>query len=248
MIVRAASSKARQPASGSRTLLKALAGLLSCAVFASPCAAQVAGSVGIDSDYRLRGYSLTDDHPALTGQLTYDDPSGLYVSVSGLTELSSDTKFLGVIGNIGYARRINPHLTLDGGLLRSQIGASVQGSPGFKYTEVYAGAYVGPVSGRIYYSPDYRVGGLSTIYAELEAGFEPLPDWRLSGHLGLLTYLSSAYFYRSGDTHSDVRISLGRQFGRIEVHAAVSRGGPDTYYGNRIHRGTAVTLGSSLSF
>ena len=35
---------------------------------------------------RFRGYSLSDDHPAASAQLSYDDPSGFYTSMSGLAE------------------------------------------------------------------------------------------------------------------------------------------------------------------
>lgn len=214
----------------------------------APAAAQLAGSVGIDSDYRLRGYSLTDNDPALSAQVTYDDSSGLYFSLSGLAELAHGTRFLGVIGNAGYAKRLSEHLTIEGGLIRSQIRPASQYNAGYKYTEVYAGAFVGPVSGRIYYSPDYRHGGQSTLYGELEAGFEPSLNWRVSGHVGMLTYLGSGDFYRAGETHRDWRIGLAREFGKLEIHAAVSGGGPSEYHGFQVHKKTAFTVGSSLSF
>src|SRR5205085_9630529 len=70
---------------------------------AGTATAQVAGSIGLDSDYRLRGYSLTNDRPAALLQVTYDNSSGLYLSLSGLTEVGSDTRFLGLIGSAGYA-------------------------------------------------------------------------------------------------------------------------------------------------
>jgi len=214
----------------------------------APAQAQFAGSVGLDSDYRFRGYSLTNDHPAASGQISYDAPSGLYVSVLGLAELGPDTRFLGVIGNAGYAKRFNPHLTVDAGVLRSQIRAASPERLGFDYTEIYAGASAGPVTGRLYYSPDYRSGSQSTLYGELEAGFAPLPNWRLAGHVGLLTYLKSASFYRAGDTHQDWRVSLVRQLGKLEVHAAVSGGAPYAYYGYQVHKKIAFTVGSSFSF
>jgi uncharacterized protein (TIGR02001 family) len=214
----------------------------------APAAAQLAGSVGLDSDYRLRGYSLTDDDPALSAQVTYDNSSGLYFSLSALTKLGHGTRFLGVIGNAGYARRLSEHVTVEGGLIRSQIRSASQYNVGYKYTEVYAGAFVGPVSGRIYYSPDYRFSGQSTLYGELETGFEPSPNWRLSGHVGMLTYLSSSSFYRSGETHRDWRLGLAREFGKLEIHAAVSGGGPSEYHGFRVHKKVAFTVGSSLSF
>jgi len=217
-------------------------------LLADPAAAQLGGSVSVDSDYRLRGYSLTDN-PAISVQVTYDTPSGFYFDLSGLTELSHDNvRFLGVIGNAGYAKRLSPHLTLDAGVLRSQIRSAGRYHRPYEYTEIYAGAFVGPVSGRIYYSPDYRYHGQSALYGELEAGFEPLTKWRVSGHVGMLVYLNSASIYDAGSTHQDWRISVSRQFGSFEVHTAVSGGGPSQYYGFKVHKKTALTAGASLSF
>ena len=229
-------------------MIRVLVGLLPGLIFITPADAQVAGSIGIDSDYRLRGHSLTDGRPAFWAEASYDDPSGAYLGLSALTELTHDKRFLGVIGNAGYAKRISEHVTLDVGLLRSQVRGAVPESSGFKYTEVYAGAYVGPVSGRIYYSPDYRRGGQSTLYGELEAGFEPLPNWRVTGHVGLLEDLNGSIYSRAGDTVGDWRLSIARQLGKFELHAALSRGSSDIYYGYRIHRKAALTVGGSIRF
>lgn len=248
MIVRAVFSRAQGAASARRTQLHLLVCLLSGLIASRPAEAQVAGSIGIDSDYRFRGDSLTNGRPALSGEMTYDDPSGVYFSLSALSELSRNKRFLGVIGNVGYAERLSEHATLDFGLLRSQIRASGPETTGFNYTEVYVGAYVGPVSGRVYYSPDYETGSGSTIYGELEAGFEPVPDWRLSGHIGLLKYLTTSDFHIAGGMDGDWRMSIARQVGRLEIHAALSGGGSNNYYGYEAHKKAAFTIGSSIDF
>lgn len=229
-----------------RRLVRCVAAL---ALFAaSPAAAQLAGSVALDSDYRLRGYSLTNDHAAASANITFDHSSGLYFSLAGIAELGGDRRFLGAIANAGFARRVATRVTLDAGVLRYQIGSAESDKPGFKYTEFYGGGSVGPVTGRLYYSPHYRAGGLPTLYGELDAGFEPADNWRLSGHVGVLTYLDGNYLYRAGRTHRDWRVSLARQFGRVEVHSALSGGGPSTYQGYQLHKKAALTAGASLSF
>lgn len=248
MTVTAGLRRRRGRASASFFLRYALLAVLFGFVAAEPATAQLAASVGIDSDYRLRGYSLSNDQPTASAQVTFDDRSGLYFSLSALNELGQGSRFLGVIANAGYAKRLNEHVTIDAGVLRSQIRSAVQYSPGFKYTEIYAGAYVGPVVGRIYYSPDYRTGGRSTVYGELEAGFEPARNWRLSAHAGLLTYLNSRGIYQGGDTHRDWRIGVSRQFGNFEIHSALSGGKPYEYSGFRVHKKVAATAGASFSF
>lgn len=250
MIALVASSRAQGARGGTKPLplLKIGVALILLAFGAGTGAAQVGGSVAIDSDYRLRGYSLTDGHPALSAQVSYDDPSGIYLGLSGLTELGPHTRFLGAIGNAGYAKRVGKRVTVDAGLLRSQIRGAVSGALGFNYTEVYAGAYVGPVTARVYYSPDYRTAGQAPLYGELEAGFDPAPNWRVSGHAGLLKYLKSSGYYRVGDTHGDWRLSVARQLGKFEAHASLSSSDASSYYPYRMHRSVAATVGASLGF
>ena len=216
-------------------------------LYASPAAAQLAGSIGLDSDYRLRGYSLSADQPVLSAQLTYDDRSGAYAGLSALAKVAGGARFLGVIANAGYAKRISDRVTVDGGVLRSDVRSAAPNAAAYIYTDVYAGAFVGPVSARLHYSPDYRTGGLSTLYGELEAGFAPARNWRLSAHAGLLTYLNSKAPYRRGGTHQDWRIGISRQFGRVEVHSALSGGHPYEYSGFRVHKQVAATVGASVS-
>lgn len=233
---------------GGRKRCLVICGAALAAFVASPAAAQLAGSVALDSDYRLRGYSLTNDYPALSGTISYDHSSGLYFSVAGLTVLGDETRFLGVIANAGYARRVSTRVTLDAGVLRYQIRSAESGKPDFKYTELYGGASLGPLTGRLYYSPSYRAGGLPTLYGEIDAGIEPADKWRVSGHVGMLTYLDGNYFYRSRGTHQDWRVSVSRQFGRFEIHSALSGGGPSSNQGYRLHKKAALTVGASVSF
>jgi uncharacterized protein (TIGR02001 family) len=216
----------------------------------SPAQAQLGATLGIESDYRFRGYSLTAEDPAASAQVTYDHPSGLYFNLAALADLGDgDPRFMGVIGNLGYARRLSEHVTLDGGLLRSQIRRSEHYADPYHYTEIYAGASVGRFVGRVYYSPDYRSKGVHTLYGELEAGFEPAANWRLSGHVGSLLHLTAAPYREEGSSHQDWRITLARQFGRAEVHTSLSGGGPgEVYYGYRQHEKTALTAGASISF
>ena len=247
MTARAVSPRLRGKASGKRLFRGGVCGALAAFVLTDPAAAQIAPTVGLDRDFRYRGYSLSDGHPTASAQVSYDDPSGFYASASGLTDLGDGVRFLGGIANAGYAKRLNEHVTLDGGVLRSQVRSAYPGGLDFKYTEIYAGAYVGPVVGRIYYSPDYRTSGQSTLYGEIEAGFEPIPKWRLSGHVGMLTYLNTSEYWKGGQTRRDWRVSLGRQLGKFEIHSAVSGGGT-VFYGNRRHSGPVATVGGSFTF
>lgn len=237
---------------GTRRALGGAAAALVLGAFSTPAEAQAqwGASLSLDSDYRLRGYSLTDGDPAATAQLTFDDLSGLYANLAGVARFRADRpQFMGVIANVGFARRISANVTLDAGLLRSQVRASDRYARPYHYTEFYAGAAVGRVIGRVYFSPAYRSHDVSTVYAELESGFEPARGWKVSGHVGLLTYLDARPYGSAGATHRDWRVSLSKEIGRVEVHTALSGGGPGRVYNSyREDPKPVVTAGASVSF
>lgn len=213
--------------------------------------AQVAGSIDIESDYRLRGYSLSAGQPTATAQISYDDDSGLYLNLSATGELArDDVRFLGVQGNIGYVRRLNSTLSIDGGVTRTQYRPSYAGGRSQHYTEIYLGITADPITARIYFSPDYYRPDIQTVYGEIEGVIRPGKNWRLTAHVGGLTYLAAptGYFF-SAKAHYDWRLGLSRQFGNFDVHAALSGGGPgQQYYYGRLRNRTALTAGASWSF
>jgi uncharacterized protein (TIGR02001 family) len=217
---------------------------------ATPARAQVAVSVGVESDYRLRGYSLSAGRPTATGQIAYDDPSGFYLnaSVTGVSGRDGPA-LLGLQGNIGYAKRLSSAVSIDGGLLRSEYQSSYSGGRPAHYTEIYLGLNFRRVTARIFYSPDYFEAGASTLYGEVEAGIQPSPQWRLNAHLGGLVYLREPTYYSARAVQYDWRLSAARQLGSLEIHATLSGGGPDKdYYAGRLRNRTALTAGASLNF
>src|SRR4051794_29766688 len=74
-------------ARGSRTSFRLLtaAGLLA-GCWAGPARAEVGATASIFSDYRFRGYSLSERRPVGIFDFAYDDASGLYAdaSISGV--------------------------------------------------------------------------------------------------------------------------------------------------------------------
>jgi uncharacterized protein (TIGR02001 family) len=229
----------------------ALAAPLILCFGASPACAQVSGSVDVESDYRLRGYSLSAGQPVATAQIGYDDASGVYLNLSATGEIGRDDPlFLGVQGNIGYARRLNARLSIDGGIARSQYRSPDRESRSHNYTEVYLGLASGPFSARVYYSPDYEQAYVSSLYAEVEATFRPATNWRVNGHLGSQIYLATPTQYLGGRaSRYDWRLSVARELGSFDLHAALSGGGPGKdYYSGSFHGKAALTAGASWSF
>jgi len=229
--------------------------LVASIAVAAPARAQVAASVAVETDYRLRGYSISAGRPVVTGAITYDDRSGFYANLSATEVFSRDgPRFLGVEGGVGYALRIAPAVSLDAGVHRTQYRAAYPGGRTTRYTEGYIGLTAHRVTARVFYSPDYLAEGVSTLYGELDGGIEPAPNWRLNAHVGALVYLDAGdeYYvgYRPSDaTRYDWRVGVSHRLGRVELHAAVSGGGPGSdYYAGRLHDRTALTAGASWSF
>ncbi|HEU4962047.1 MAG TPA: TorF family putative porin [Sphingomonas sp.] len=235
-----------------------LAAAVLIAAPATPAAAQVTGSLGVQNTYRLRGYSVSGGHPVATLNLYYDHPSGIYVNLSGLGELDhgATPEALGYIANVGYARRIGPQLSIDGGAVRTQFSHYAVGrNAGAHYTDFYVGIAGRGLSSHLHYSPDYYRHGASTLYGEIDGALAPAENWQLTGHVGLLGYLdypASAPGYRaSRQLRYDWRAGIARQLGAFLIHADLSGGGPRgeaAYYRPTARQGTALTIGVTWVF
>ena len=215
----------------------------------------MAASIAFDTDYRLRGYTISAGEPVATAAVSYDDRSGLYAILSATDTFGEDgPRFLGFDGAIGYAVRIAPQVSLDAGLHRTQYRAPYSGGTSTRYTEGYVGVTAHSISARIFYSPDYRASNAPTFYGELDTMFQPAPDWRVSAHVGALVYADGRPSYYRGyqvshDIRYDWRFGLSRRFGRFEAHAALSGGGPGkTCSSGGAHDRTALTAGASWNF
>ena len=214
------------------------------AAFPTSAFAQVALSVAADSDYRFRGASLSGERPTAAAQVAYDHPSGLYFYASGTgVKRRGHLALLNVQGNVGYARRLSSSVSVDAGLVHSRYQWGNLPNPSSNRTEAYVGVNVSHFAARLSYSPHYFEKGLAMIYGEVEAGFQPARNWRLSARAGRLTLLR-APGAADGTSRYDWRLSVSRQWGAFEIYSALSGGGPD----RGTHGATAVTAGASLNF
>lgn len=187
-----------------------------------PAAAQLAVEAALQTDYHVRGYSISDEQPAASVTLNYDDPSGAYAGASVIGSIyDGDPVLLGVQASAGYAARIGPSLSLDAGVSKTQYFYGYGTSRNYDYTEIYLGLALPVVSARLSFSPDYYRNNIETLYAEIETGVSPAPDWFLSAHGGMLTYLGDPPRYLP-DQVFDWRVGATRQFGAWGVHLDVS--------------------------
>ena len=181
--------------------ITALAGVaFGCLVDAVPAHAQVSGSVGVVSDYRYRGYSLSAGDPAVQAGVAWDGASGAYAGLFA----SSVQPFRHGGGALwmpyaGYARRDRHGRSWDIGVRYSHFASDDY----FDYPELHVGIAFRHVAFRVHYAHDY-FGGASGAYVEIDG------DVALTDRLRLLLHAGGAHAL--GDdgegTRADARIGL----------------------------------------
>ncbi len=207
--------------------------------------------MSIDSDDRVRGYSVSGGKPAASLSLSFDDPGGIYANASGTVGPTRDhgLALLGAIGNIGYARRIAGQFSLDGGISYTRFPHLGGGNRNVGYTEIYLGTSSHSFATHLYYSPDYFRRGTHTLYGEVDGTITPIKRFRLNGHIGLTGYVARPVATTAPATRYDWGVTLARRLGPMDVHAGVSGGGPGRdYYGGQMRNRTAFVAGASWTF
>jgi len=148
--------------------------------FASLAHAQVSGSVGVVSDYRYRGHSLSDGDPALQASVAYDAQGGLYGGLfASSVRYAADTGAQ-FVPYVGFARRDAMGRSWDVGVRWSHFTID----DAFDYGEVHAGVTMRRVALRLHYAPDY-IGQVSNLYAEADGSVRLGERARALWHVGV---------------------------------------------------------------
>ena len=199
--------------------------LLLLAVCPVPAFAQVSAAVSVESDYRLRGYSVSGERPVGVVRVGYDDASGAYAdgSVAVVASRFDGLRVLGYEADAGFATQLGSLWTIDLGVAREDLDPAYPGSLSYRHTEAYVGARRGPFSAYVFASPSYGRSGSPSLYGQLDATVSPFAKWRLTAHAGLLKLLDTPPRYA---THYDWRLGVAREIGDFDLHVAVSGGGP----------------------
>jgi len=210
--------------------------------------AQVGASVTLQSDYRYRGYTLSDRKTALAVNIAYDHASGLY---AGGSAFAADTdlrgvRVLGEVAYAGYATRTGAGPSLDMGVSRSRFISYRGRKRAVEFTEVYAGLAGNHLSARVAYSPKYVGQEVETLYVDLSAAYRPAPDWRLFAHAGALIPLSGRSYPVGRRKRYDVTVGAARRIKACEVSVYVTSTSPALIYpnGQRAERSALVVSAS----
>jgi uncharacterized protein (TIGR02001 family) len=230
--------------------LWAVCAILAAAV-AAPARAEVAASLAIESDYQLRGVSLSNGQPVASLTVAYDHSSGVYgdVAVIGVSTRRLGVETLGYVAHLGYARRLSSGVSLDVGVRSSRVSSLITRRVPYDYTEAYVGLSKGDVSGHIYLSQDYIGDVGATAYVDLEGALRPARHWRVFGHVGVLAPLSQGSKLLERRTQIDLRAGVARELGNLELHAAFTATSTAPHYPRRIrNRRDALTVGAVYYF
>jgi uncharacterized protein (TIGR02001 family) len=179
----------------------------------------VSAAIGVQSDYRFRGVTLTDRQPVVTLDLAYDHPSGFYAGGSAVGVDEDGFRALGFIEYAGYARPVGHDLSLDVGVNNQNLSQYAHKFYPVNYSEFYVGVIGRSLSAHVYYSPNYIKPGIDTLYADVDGSVKPAEHWRLFAHLGATTPVGGP---AGRHERYDFRAGVARQFGNVELQASVT--------------------------
>jgi len=203
-----------------KTLSKAvaIASLMTAGVMTSTAAnAEVSFNASLVSDYVFRGFSFSDNGPALQGGADYSHDSGAYVG-TWLSNYESEQDDGSLETDVEYD--IYAGYWMEAGDLEIDLGLATYnyGEGGYDTTEAYAVVTRGAVSASVYRDIDaYNTTHLAVAYAaelpadlalDLSAGY--LIDGEVDGE---------DYW---GDDIVDLSASLGKSFDMVDVSLTVT--------------------------
>jgi uncharacterized protein (TIGR02001 family) len=214
-------------------------------VIAQTANAQLSTTIGVDSDYRYRGVSLSRSNPSARLTVNFDGTDRWYAGASAtraaLTEHDTYPQLTAYAGWLaGAIDRTNVELGI--------VGSHFVGSAGYDFFEGYVGLLAREWSARVYLSPDYYGRGTATAYVELNAHVPLDERARVFAHVGALAPLQSAAG-DAGKTRGDASVGAGIVVRGWDLHVAAvaaTHGGP--YPAVYSGRNATVVVGLSLSF
>jgi uncharacterized protein (TIGR02001 family) len=219
------------------------------ALVAADVTAQVSGTASLVSNYRFRGFSLSDDKPAAQLGITYDDAQGWYAGV-----FASTVKFatpssleLQAVPFVGYAWRTATGLSWEVG---ADYSFFTGGAKGYDYPEVYVGVVAENISGRLYYSSHYFGESTSTLYGEINGTQLVFDRVHLLAHFGILHSTSGPLYYHGSNHLLDGRVGVGIDLDQFNVELSWvwlnSPNAANGVIGVSSHSGPVLTLSHSF--
>lgn len=146
---------------------------------------EIAWNAGLTSDYVFRGFSQTDQDPALFGGV--DLTAGDFYAGAWASQVNfGDSTDAEIDLYSGYRSEISG-FAIDVGVI-AYLYTSQPGGADYDYGELKLAASraIGPVTlgASVYWSPDFFGIDEEATYVEASAAFSPAPQWTVSGAAG----------------------------------------------------------------
>ena len=170
-------------------------------------------SLGIVSDYRYRGLSLTDGHPALQGGFAWDHQRGWYAGVFASGTRIGNERGVQAVWYLGRAWRLESGRSWEAGIQ----SVAFTGARTDDYRELYVGMSSDRWSGRVYYQPEAFGGYGPAAYAEINTSHPLGERWALVGHLGAGWQGGALASYVDRMSY-DARFGVGVAVGAVHLH------------------------------
>lgn len=168
--------------------------------------AQFGAGVGVESDYRFRGVSLSNGQPDVRLSVSYDHDSGAFAGAAATgVEFMHGHRSVQLLGYAGFVARASRELSAEFGV----TGSTFSGNTRYDYVEAFAGLSGERWSLRAYYSPDYFGFGQASAYVELDANAPLMARWRVFAHVGGLAALGNRGSDDRRRVRTDARVGFG---------------------------------------
>ena len=168
--------------------------LIACLGTISPVAqAEISANLGVTSNYVFRGFTQTNDDPAIQGGVDYTHASGFYAGA-----WASQVDCPAASNCAGFGSTNNDGLEVD---IYAGVNAELQGGTildigliQYNYTdsnkdeslELYFGLGIGPVTGTYYWGDDSSPGNADYQYLDLKFKMDLGDDVNFTMHYGRL--------------------------------------------------------------
>jgi uncharacterized protein (TIGR02001 family) len=207
-------------------------------------------SVALSTDYVWRGYSQTDNDPAISGSLDYAHSSDLYVGTwASNVSFATDTD-IEIDVYAGFGGELDNGLGWDIGWLRYLYpGTKDSVSGDLDWNEYHIAASYSFFSASINYSNDVYNSNERGIYYTLGVDYDLPMDIALSAGVGYYDYDNKVFGAGNPDSATDYHIGLSKElagFG-FDLTYTDSDSDGEKIYGNNVADGRLIfTISKSM--
>jgi len=222
-----------------------LAPAIAATLIAQAAHGQLSATIGVDSDYRYRGVSLSNSNPSPRLTVNFEGAERWYAGASATrAALTGQDTYPQLTAYAGWLAGTIDRASVEIGV----VGSHFVGSAGYDFVEGYVGLLAREWSTRLYLSPDYYGRSVPTAYFELNAHVPLDERARVFAHVGALVPLKSLAG-DAGKSRGDASVGAGVVLGGWDLHVAgvaATRGGPYPAVYNGRH--ATVVVGAAFSF